>query len=247
MKDLHSLSNCWRTPRELFDGLNKEYKFTHDLCADKDNHLCDNWFEDYLTSEFKEGVGYCNPPYSNPRPFIEKAWRDSLHCKIVALVKCDPSTQWWAMFWDYGTEILDVKFDGKQHHFDGHSTKMYYGPKPGCEVLFFPKRIKFDPPQQLIESGEVFDIQECPDCVNLGYKNPYTKDFYELPEICEHKNKKPKWVQKCKECELVENGVHKKYYGDYLKTCEKCKGKGYTSLSGPSFGCALLIFDRRNV
>lgn len=163
MKDLHTLSNCWRTPKELFDKLNKEYTFTHDLCADKYNHLCEHWFEDYLTAEFEEGVGYCNPSYSNPKPFVEKCWQDSLYCKIIMLVKCDPSTKWWATFWEYGT--------GK-----------YNGPKPGCEVLFFPKRIKFDPPQQLIDSGEMYKVNnkwvqkcktceggQCMDCKGKGY------------------------------------------------------------------------------
>jgi len=127
-------SDQWRTPLNLFNELNLEFKFTHDLCADENNKLCEKWFHDYLTQEFKNGVGFCNPPYSNPKPFIEKAWEDSKHCKIVLLVKVDPSTKWWGIFWNYT----------KQYKYQRDFEPI--GPKPGCEVRFLPKRVKFDPP-----------------------------------------------------------------------------------------------------
>ncbi len=134
------LSDSWQTPQWLFDELNDEFNFDIDLCASVDNRKC-TWFcADYLKdrlvrklSQFndnlKEYIGntacFMNPPYSNPKPFIEKAWEDSKWCKIACLIKCDPSTQWWAVFWDYKTNK----------------------PKPGCEVRFFPKRIRFTPPK----------------------------------------------------------------------------------------------------
>lgn len=164
------LSDCWQTPQWLFDELNKEFNFTHDLCADETNHLCENWFEDYLKSEFKKGVGFCNMPYSNPKPFIEKAWEDSKHCKIVCLVKCDPSTRWWSTFWNYKDIYIEkvcwvCDGDGKAKLSTGKQLRYcflcesvgYYsvlcgekGPKLGCEVRFFPKRIKFDPPKGFV-------------------------------------------------------------------------------------------------
>ena len=143
------LSDQWQTPDWLFQELNNEFHFDIDLCATEDNHKCKNWCHDYLAFEARDLAPTCfmNPPYSNPKPFIEKAWEDSKHCKIVCLVKCDPSTQWWATFWQY-------------------SGPWYRGPKPGCQVRFVPKRIQFDPPQQLIDSGEVWKegrkwVQKC--------------------------------------------------------------------------------------
>lgn len=153
--------DSWQTPDELFQELDKEFNFDIDLCATEDNAKLERYYKDYLNNSFYKReypdmafMGYdrnieynskiyasltcfMNPPYSNPRPFIEKAWEDSKHCKIVCLVKCDPSTNWWSTFWNY-TAI-------------SHSA----GPKPGCQVRFFPKRIKFDPPQQWIDSGIV--------------------------------------------------------------------------------------------
>lgn len=189
------LSDEWRTPDDLFQVLDRggEYmgmtfagfNFDIDLCANHENHKVDLYCTQYLTNymcygksciNFQEYVKrnnltcFMNPPYSNPKPFIEKAWEDSKHCKIVCLVKCDPSTKWWATFWDYSQNKYEFKIqcykcDGykdlnifnvyasyrKCHICDGKGylieTKKYkIGSKPGCEVIFFPKRIQFDPP-----------------------------------------------------------------------------------------------------
>lgn len=172
------LSDCWETPQWLIEELNAEFSFDIDLCATKENTKCKMFYIDYLNDvqvdttyyaprvatmkEYKE-VGnanwtcFMNPPYSNPRPFIEKAWEDSKYCKIVCLVKCDPSTKWWATFWNYEVSV-DLESitndDGVElatHRFN------FVGPKSGCEVRFFPKRIKFDPPPGLCgKSGHTF-------------------------------------------------------------------------------------------
>src|SRR5690606_32435745 len=101
------ISNEWQTPQWLFDELSAEFNFDIDLCATEGNSKCDWFYDDYLRDACREQMktvfecAFMNPPYSNPKPFIEKAWEDSKHCKIVCLVKCDPSTRWWATVWQY--------------------------------------------------------------------------------------------------------------------------------------------------
>jgi phage N-6-adenine-methyltransferase len=162
------MSDSWQTPQWLFDELNEEFNFDLDLCCTQENTKCPPFcIGDYLTFDVKQfkdlNACFMNPPYSNPQPFIEKAWEDSKHCKIVCLVKCDPSTKWWGVFWDYGTtryctrchRVCEV-FD-KEHEEDAVFSKCCIdwatrpsGPKPGCEVRFFPKRIKFEAPNVII-------------------------------------------------------------------------------------------------
>ena len=123
---MSKLNDSWQTPQWLFDLLDGEFNFDIDLCATESNSKCDNFCHDYLKDiigrkgsncigcfqeETKQGLiqsAFMNPPYSRPtktnpgiNAFIEKAWEDSKHCKIVCLVKCDPSTKWWATFWNY--------------------------------------------------------------------------------------------------------------------------------------------------
>ncbi len=118
-------SDCWETPKWLYEELDKEFSFVIDLCASKTNKKARNYCKDYLTEDLKSYYTYSafmNPPYSNPFPFIKKAYQDSKFCKIVLLIKCDTSTKSWGIFWDYNTSK----------------------PKPGCEVRFLPKRLKFE-------------------------------------------------------------------------------------------------------
>lgn len=120
-------SDQWETPQELFDELNNEFNFTIDLCATENNTKCERFCKDYLNYFLNCGHrGFMNPPYSNPRPFIKKAWEDSKHCLIVCLLKCDTSTKWWGIFWNYET----------------------HQPKLGVQIRFFPKRIKYDRPDK---------------------------------------------------------------------------------------------------
>ena len=188
------MSDQWQTPQWLFDELNAEFNFDIDLCATAENSKCKNYGIDYLKNLISfctesedtgekgrinlysgiAGTGlksaFMNPPYSNPKPFIEKAWEDSKHCKIVLLVKVDPSTKWWSTFWNYedgcycphcdhAVEIWADRWQCKKDNSHQSMTNIKpfqsAGPKPGCKVRFLPKRVKFDPPQELIDSGEV--------------------------------------------------------------------------------------------
>lgn len=178
---MSKLSDEWCTPDWLFDELNQEFNFDIDLCGTDENSKCNFYGKDYLNDVYASSViknevtsslplinpkintAFMNPPYSNPKPFIEKAWEDSKYCKIACLVKCDPSTRWWATFWNYKQSMycplcfnkpirtvdnLVEKYtccNQEMRHFNLVSIKP--GPKPGCEVRFFPKRIKFDPPK----------------------------------------------------------------------------------------------------
>ncbi len=167
-------SDCWQTPLCLFYELDKEFNFDIDLCATKENSKCRDFCENYLEDQWgfinEKGLyvshrlwtaahncAFMNPPYSNPEPFIQKAWEDSKYCKIVCLVKCDPSAKWWGTFWEYGENIRCVRCMHIENSYEepesndecdvsGHYYSKYHGPKLGCEVRFFPKRIKFDPP-----------------------------------------------------------------------------------------------------
>lgn len=65
-----------RTPRSLFDPLNEEFGFTLDAAASAENRLCDAHYTKRVSglenSWFSFNV-WCNPPYSDIRPWVEKA------------------------------------------------------------------------------------------------------------------------------------------------------------------------------
>jgi hypothetical protein len=96
---------------------------------------------------------------------VASAWERSKHCKMVLLVKVDPSTEWWSIFWDYEEKLFCGVCGSSELLSGGESfgrclkcdsgcswekcRRIRPGPKPGCEVRFLPKRVKFDPPKAL--------------------------------------------------------------------------------------------------
>ena len=143
-------SDNWETPQWLFDELNEEFNFDIDLCATKENSKCNQYYIDYLKNikkdftwwaveyrplKHKYNCAFMNPPYSNPKPFIEKAWEDSKYCKIVCLV---PNTIKTAKYLD----LLD------EHNGEGTFRQW----KKGLEIKDLSRRTKFNHPTKIASS-----------------------------------------------------------------------------------------------
>ena len=72
---MSSNSNEWATPIKFFEELNKEFKFTLDPCATKDNAKCEKYFtkeDDVLTKNWSGERVFCNPPYGREIPYWVK-------------------------------------------------------------------------------------------------------------------------------------------------------------------------------
>lgn len=93
--------------------------------------LFDTWFDpcpfdenpkfDGLQIEWKNKT-YCNPPYSQPGKWINKAIEESKKGKtIVMLLRVDTSTKWFAKLIENDAKILwfagRLKFNGKPANF----------------------------------------------------------------------------------------------------------------------------------
>lgn len=121
MMNKKKLSDEFRTPPKLFKELYEIFNFFWDACCDTDNCLSaiqnqlwkmnilqyptydyrlsdmlKNWekCDEYGTKSYEKAI-FMNPPYSDPMPFIKKAWEDSKHFKVVMLLKADMSTDWF--------------------------------------------------------------------------------------------------------------------------------------------------------
>ena len=68
-----------------------------------------------------ENKVFVNPPYSNPRPWVEKAIKTHRQTSttIVMLLKHDSSTQWYRMLKEAGARFLMIegrlRFKGEQN------------------------------------------------------------------------------------------------------------------------------------
>lgn len=105
-----SNTDLWSTPQKVFDELNKEFSFTLDPCATKDNAKCSKFYtteEDGLKQSWG-GVVFMNPPYGREiGKWMQKAYHESQQGAIVVcLVPSRTDTKWWH---DYAM-MGDIRF-----------------------------------------------------------------------------------------------------------------------------------------
>ena len=86
-------------PSDEFFVLNDRFRFTVDAAASEANAKCPKYWtatENGLLQEWAGQRVYCNPPYSNVRPWIEKAWQERLAEISVLLLPANRTEQpWW--------------------------------------------------------------------------------------------------------------------------------------------------------
>lgn len=69
----------WETPWDFIDNISHEFPIVLDVCTDGKNAKCQLFFTDSLNKDWHGAVqitggGYvwCNPPYSDPSPWVTK-------------------------------------------------------------------------------------------------------------------------------------------------------------------------------
>ena len=119
-------NDAWETPQALFGALDAEFRFTLDVCAMPTNSKCGRFYsprQDGLNQPWAPERCWMNPPYSAPHAWVRKAVEEANRgALVVALLRCDPSTRWWAEFWNY----------------EQHRPR-----RAGDEVRFLPHRVRF--------------------------------------------------------------------------------------------------------
>ncbi len=134
-KVLFSSKNTdWETPDALFDLLNREFEFTLDVCANKDNAKLTNYLDETQDALKFQWFGTCwmNPPYSREvgkwmRYAMQQVMNGS--CEVVCLVPARTDTQWW---WDTA-RWGEVRFLKGRLKFVGAESS---APFPSAVVIF---------------------------------------------------------------------------------------------------------------
>lgn len=91
------------TPPELFDPINERFGFTLDVAALPQNAKCVRYFtplEDGLRQSWAGERVWCNPPYSDVRPWVEKAWTEFDAAQLIVMLLPANRTEqpWWHEF-----------------------------------------------------------------------------------------------------------------------------------------------------
>lgn len=132
-------SDEWETPQDLFDSLNKEFKFKIDVCATDKNHKCKKYYtmkDDGLSQEWpKKKTAWCNPPYSNIKDWCKKC---ASHDGTVAmLVPARTDTKWFHDYC-YNKKNVEIRFLKGRLKFSNSKNS---APFPSM-IVIFNKKVK---------------------------------------------------------------------------------------------------------
>ena len=138
---LHSsASDDWLTPPELFERLDRKWRFTLDPCA-CDGHVLDDAMksctraDDGLSLDWSGWSVYCNPPYSNIAAWVEKAASHRDNALIVMLIPARTDTRYWHKHIE--GKALKVEFlPGRLKFGRPDGSKSQSAPFPSCLVYF---------------------------------------------------------------------------------------------------------------
>lgn len=138
MSDNKSPGDLWRTPKAVFDALDKEFEFVADMAASEENALCNEFFnKEYdslsfdwayhflVTKTCKASNRYVwlNCPYSNPMPWVKKAAETQLNgLGVVMLLNADCSVGWFAEALKTVSEIRFIVSDEAPNTKRGYSS-----------------------------------------------------------------------------------------------------------------------------
>ena len=142
-----SISDSWTTPRDTYDALDREFRFTLDAAALQASTLVpDNWYgpdhpelsrQDALLRSWRDdsrgGTVWLNPPYGRAiKAFMAKADKESkAGATIVCLVPSRTDTKWW---WD-SVIHHEVRFIKGRLKFGGQANS---APFPSAIVIMKP-------------------------------------------------------------------------------------------------------------
>ena len=99
-----SKNEVWSTPQDFYDELNKEFNFTLDPCALKENAKCKQYFtpdDDGLTKDWNGNIVFCNPPYGRKiSDWVEKCFNESKkeNTTVVMLIPSRTDTKYFHKF-----------------------------------------------------------------------------------------------------------------------------------------------------
>lgn len=137
MKEILFKNNTdeWETPKDLYDKLNEEFSFDLDPCSTDKNHKTVLYYtkqENGLKQSWGGCRVFCNPPYSQVKQWVRKAYHESHKpgTVIVMLLPARTDTKW---FQDYCLHRSEVRFIRGRLKF---SSAKYNAPFPSMLVIF---------------------------------------------------------------------------------------------------------------
>lgn len=132
--------DSWSTPQFIVDWLKSLYPIDIDLCASPSNAKCEKYLTkemEALTMEWSQfgSFGFCNPPYSNIKPWIDKAVKEK--DKGFTTVMLIPTPNGESYYHDVFRHASDIIFiTGRLSFLDSNFNPKGGNTRGSCVVIF---------------------------------------------------------------------------------------------------------------
>lgn len=126
-------TDLWSTPQAFYDVLNKEFNFTLDPCATKDNAKCIKFYtieDDGLSKDWTGERVFCNPPYGRVIGDWVKRCAIGGATIVVMLIPARTDTRWWHEYIQGKAQVRFIK--GRLKFGDSKNS----APFPSAVVIF---------------------------------------------------------------------------------------------------------------
>ncbi|HUW47255.1 MAG TPA: DNA N-6-adenine-methyltransferase [Patescibacteria group bacterium] len=132
-----SKSDLWSTPQEFYDKLNDEFHFTLDPCSTHENHKCEKYYtmeDDGLAQSWEGETVFVNPPYSETKLWLKKAFDETRYNnKVTTVAMLIPSRTDTKYFHEYCMKADEIRFVKGRLKFGGQKNS---APFPSMVVVF---------------------------------------------------------------------------------------------------------------
>lgn len=137
------------TPPAIFNPLQAEFGFNLDAAANEANRKCPEYFDlggNGLAHSWTACRVWCNPPYSDIRPWVEKAWAEHhAGCALIAMLLPANRTEqaWWQDLIEPhrdGRGPLETRFYRRRFNFGipgNEAGKFHSSPPFGCVLVIW--------------------------------------------------------------------------------------------------------------
>lgn len=131
----------WRTPAGLWAEWDKEFAFTIDAAASKENAMMHEYWtkeDNALVQDWRGERVWCNPPYGREqRAFIVKAAKLEADVSVLLI----PSRTDTAVWHDYIFPMAEIRFLRGRIKFEGAASS---APFPSALVIFWRQNENLD-------------------------------------------------------------------------------------------------------
>ena len=152
-KTVETIRDLWQTPKFVFSHYQKRFKLTMDVAASEENSLLDVFYtesDNALENNWSVFGNWCNPPYSDIMPWVEKAIEQmDRGCLTVMLIPADTSVKWFKRAFDNCSECHFIS--GRLAFINAETQKPVSGNNKGSVVFIFDPKSPFKSQTCLID------------------------------------------------------------------------------------------------